>query len=169
MAERGQTAGYLIPLQINGKEIRTKTTYKVVNPATGTVAWKSSSASSSDAIKAAEAAQAAFPAWANLKSFERRDIFLKAADALAARAEELTEYMTVETGAAELWATFNISGSIEQLRDVAGRIANVVGQVPPYDKDGRSAMVWKEPYGVVLGIAPWYKRETIQSLSVIRS
>lgn len=167
MAEIGQNAGYTIPLQINGQEIRTKTTFKVVNPGSGNVLWECSSASMFDALKAAEGAQLAFSAWSKMKAATRRDIFLRAADVVASRADELTEYVRLETGATEPWAAFNINGSIEQLRDVAGRVSNVVGQVPLYDKEDRSAMILKEPYGVVLGIAPWYKISII--LPVIRS
>ncbi|MCJ1347261.1 hypothetical protein MMC31_005483 [Peltigera leucophlebia] len=155
MAEIGQNAGYTIPLQINGQEIKTKTTFKVVNPGTDTVLWNCSSASKSDALQAAEGAQLEFAAWSKVKAATRRDIFLRAADIVASRADELIEYLRLETGAAEPWAAFNINGSIEQLRDVAGRVMNVVGQVPLCDKEDRSAMVLKEPYGVVLGIAPW--------------
>lgn len=169
MAEIGQNAGYTIPLQINGQEIRTNTTFKVVNPGTNNVLWKCSSASRFDALQAAEAAQRAFAVWSRMKASARRDIFLRAADVLASRAEELAEYVRLETGATEPWAAININGSIEQLRDVAGRVMNVVGQVPLCSKEDRSAMVLKEPYGVVLGIAPWYKCEISSILSVIGS
>lgn len=159
MAEMGQNAGYTIPLQINGQEVRTNTTFRVVNPETNNVLWKCSSASRLDAIQAAAAAQRAFTGWSRMKASARRDIFLRAADVLASRAQELREYVRLETGATEAWAAMNINGSIEQLRDVAGRVMNVLGQVPLCSKEDRSAMVLKEPYGVVLGIAPWYKCE----------
>lgn len=155
MAETGQNAGYTVPLQINGQEIITGTTFKVVNPGTGNILWKCSSASKFDALQAAEGAQLAFAAWSKAKAVTRRDIFLKAADIVASRADELMEYVRLETGAAEPWGAFNINSSMEQLRDVASRVTNVIGHVPLYDKDDRSAMVLKEPYGVVLGIAPW--------------
>lgn len=169
MAEIGQDAGYTIPLQINGQEITTNTTFKVVNPETNGVLWKCSSASRFDALQAAAAAQRAFAVWSRMKATARRDIFLTAADVLASRAEELAEYVRLETGAAEPWAALNINGSIEQLRDVAGRAMNVMGQVPSCSKEDRSAMVLKEPYGVVLGIAPWYKCQISSILYVIGS
>lgn len=169
MAEMGQNAGNSIPLQINGQEIRTNTTFEVVNPETNNVLWKCSSASRYDALQAAAAAQRAFTLWSRMKASARRDIFLRAADVLASRTQELTEYVRLETGATESWAAMNINGSIEQLRDVAGRVMNVLGQVPLCGEKDRSAMVLKEPYGVVLGIAPWYKCEISSILSVIGS
>lgn len=42
------------------------------------------------------------------------------------------------------------------LRDVAGRTTGVMGAIPETSVEGTGAFVFKEPYGVVLGIAPWY-------------
>jgi len=42
------------------------------------------------------------------------------------------------------------------LRVVAGKISGIVGTVPALQDPSRSAMVMKEPYGVVLGIAPGF-------------
>ena len=148
---------YVIPLQIDGNDVKTKDTFNVVNPATGKVIWKCSSASKDDAIKAAEAAQAAFPTWAKTKPSERRDLFLRAADILEHRGEELGQYMKDETGALPaVVGGFNIPTSVEMLRDVAGRIVTAIaGSVPICGQEGTSAILYKEPYGVVLGIAPW--------------
>lgn len=46
--------------------------------------------------------------------------------------------------------------SIRMLRDIAGRITFICGSVPVVEEDGQSAVVYKEPIGVVLGIVPWY-------------
>lgn len=150
------TSTYVVPLQINGEEVKTTETYKVVNPATNEVAWESCSASKTDAIRAADAAQAAYQAWSKTKASTKRDIFFKAADIMIRRADELSNYIKAETGADDAFTAFNVFVSAEQLRDVGSRIATVVGQVPAYDREDRSAMILKEPYGVVLGIAPWY-------------
>ena len=64
--------------------------------------------------------------------------------------------MMEETGSDEFWATFNVSLGAEIIRDVAGRISNIGGLAPITNEMGRSAIVWKEPYGVIMGIAPWY-------------
>lgn len=148
--------GHVVPLLINGKEVTTETTFDVVSPATGKVIWKSSSVSKQDAIKAVEAAQAAFPAWSKTKPSVRRDILFKASDILKKRFDECSEYMNIETGSTNaMSANFNVPSSIEQLRDVAGRIISTTGYVPICSEEGRSAIIYKEPYGVVFGIAPW--------------
>ena len=160
MANHKQTNGdsshYTIPLQINGAEIVTGTTFDVINPATESVVWKSSTASVEDARNAVQAAQAAFPAWAKTKPSVRRDIMLKAADIFERRTDELVEYMKLETAADDYFCHLNVQGSAELLRVVASSIAVAeAGFVPVSSEEGRSAVVIKEPYGVVLGIAPW--------------
>lgn len=149
--------GYVVPLIINGKEITTETTFDVISPVTNKVIWKCSSVSKDDAIKAVEAAQAASPAWSKTKPSKRRDILLKASDILTQRAEEAAEYMEIETGAVPAYSGgFNVPSAIEQLRDVAGRIVTSTGYIPICGEEGKSAMIVKEPYGVIFGIAPWF-------------
>ena len=151
----GNLSQYTVPLQINGAEITTDTTFDVIAPETESTLWKSSSASIEDARNAANAAQAAFPAWAKKKPSARRDIFLKAADILEKRTDELAKYMKLETAANDHFIHFNVAGAAAQLRQVASDTVAEVGFVPVCE-EGRTALVMKEPYGVVLGIAPWY-------------
>jgi vanillin dehydrogenase len=47
----------------------------------------------------ADAAEAAFPAWSQMGAFERREIFLRAADVMARRGEEAIAALPRETGA----------------------------------------------------------------------
>jgi acyl-CoA reductase-like NAD-dependent aldehyde dehydrogenase len=145
-----------IPLHINGQDLTTEHTFDVVNPSTGKVIWRSASASKRDAIDAVEAAHAAFPAWSKTKPAKRRDILLKAAEILSGRAEELGHYMIDETGSGVPFAVgFNIPISVEMLKDVAGRISGICGTAPECQDHNTSAIVYREPYGVILGIAPW--------------
>ena len=149
-------APHIVPLLINGKEVANEHTFDVISPATGKLIWKASSVSTQQAIEAVEAAQAAFPAWSKTKPSFRRDILIKASDILRNRGEEICRYMDLETGSTPAKSTnFGLPFSIELLRDVAGRIVTVTGNIPVSRDDGRSALMYKEPYGVVLGISPW--------------
>lgn len=162
MANQSQANGngssrYTVPLQINGAGIITNTTFDVADPSTASTIWKSSAASVQDASNAVEAAQAAFPAWAKKKPSARRDILLKAADILERRTDELVHYMKLETASTDYMARLNVHYSAEQLRQVASSAAAADGgYVAISGEEGRSAVVLKEPYGVILGIAPWY-------------
>ena len=147
----------IIPLWLNGKEVTdTATTFDVVSPVTNKVLYKSASASVADANEAVRLASEAFPAWSRTKPSARRDIFLRAAAAFEERKEELWQYIHEETGAQRQFFEFIVGASAEILRDMAGRIAGaVVGSVPELGEEGSSAIVYKQPYGVILGIAPW--------------
>ncbi|PYH41224.1 aldehyde dehydrogenase [Aspergillus saccharolyticus JOP 1030-1] len=146
----------VIPLIINGKEESAESTFDVISPYTNEPCWKAASASPQDAIRAVEAAEAAFPAWSQTKPTVRRDILLKAADILENRLKENAEYMRTEMGA-DVGASqfFIVPLGIAMLRDIAGRITSICGSVPIVEEEGQSAMIYKEPMGVILGIVPW--------------
>lgn len=148
---------YTVPLLINGAEITTPTTFTVTSPASHLPVWHSSSASLANVAAAITAAQNAARTWSATKPAAKRAIFMRAADIIDARAAELADYMKIETGAATAFSDgFNVPKAADMLRDVAGRLASIQGYVPSCEAAGTSAMVVKEPYGVVLGIAPWY-------------
>ncbi|KAF2848515.1 salicylaldehyde dehydrogenase [Plenodomus tracheiphilus IPT5] len=147
---------YTVPLLINGQEITTKTTFEITSPSSHTPLWNSSSASLDDVASAVSAAKSAFPSWSKQKPSAKRSIFLKAADILESRTTELAAYMNLETGSTDGFSGgFNVPKAAEMLRDVAGRLATIQGHIPTCEDEGTSALIIKEPYGVVLGIAPW--------------
>lgn len=145
----------VIPLIINNENVETETKFDVTSPVSGKVVHRASAASVDDANRAADAAQAAYPAWRKLKPSDRRDILLKAADIMQARQEELIRIQQEETGASRIFAELTSMFGFTLIRDFAGRISSVEGRVPVVQEEGQSAIVYKEPYGVILGIAPW--------------
>jgi len=154
----GTAAGkdYTVPLWIDGKEVTTSQNFDVIGPKTSEVLWKSYGASTKEALEAVEAAQKAFKTWKNTKPQAVRKILLKAADIMEERGEELAMYMEEETGAPEaLSIKFNVPGTVEMLRDVAGRTVIQSGHIPITGEPGTGSFVFREPYGVILGIAPW--------------
>lgn len=151
-----RSGSYQIPLQIGGKDVSTPKSFAVKNPSTGKHIWDSSSSSEEDALAAVEAADKAFPAWSQTTPATRRDIFLRAADIITRRKEELGSYMNQEIGADQYYQDFILGLSIEGLKDTAGRISETTqGFVPQLMENGAHAIVYREPYGVVLGIGPW--------------
>jgi acyl-CoA reductase-like NAD-dependent aldehyde dehydrogenase len=129
--------------------------FPVYSPSTGKLLHHFSSASITDTEHAINSAQKAFPAWRSLPPPKKRDIFLRAAETMESRKEELMKYCIEETGATPAWASFNLNLAVDILRDVAGRISSIAGVIPTTAQDGVSALVYKEPYGVILAIAPW--------------
>ena len=148
----------IVPLWINGREELGSSTFDVVCPHDNQTCWKAVSATTKDAFQAVEAAQSAFPNWSKTKPSIRQDILLKAAHLLETRAEEYAGFMTTEMGAESgLARYFVLALSVKMLRDIAYRTSAICGSVPTCQEDGSSAMTYKEPYGVVLGIVPWYE------------
>ncbi|KAF6844187.1 aldehyde dehydrogenase [Colletotrichum musicola] len=146
---------FTVPFLINGEKVYPEKTFDVVSPASGDVVHKCSSATEKDAIAAVEAAAEAFKTWRKTTPIERREIFLKTAAVMENRKEDLSRIMSEETGAATGWSDFILNLGIGCIKDVAGRLVTIEGSVPATRDPDVSAMVLKEPYGVVLAIAPW--------------
>ena len=130
-------------------------TFDRINPVTGAVATTAHAASVADAEAACEAAAAAFPAWSAMGPNARRAALNKAADALAAKADQFVDAMMGEIGATEGWARFNLMLAVGMVREAAALTTQIGGEVIPSDKPGCIAMALREPVGVMLGIAPW--------------
>lgn len=130
-------------------------TFSRQNPVSGQAVSTAAAASVEDARAAAEAAQAAFPAWSGLGPQARRGHLLKAADGLEAEQEEFIRLMMEETGATAEWAGFNVMLAAGMLREAAALTTQVKGEVVPSDVPDNVAMAIRQPCGVVLGIAPW--------------
>ncbi|WP_394653465.1 aldehyde dehydrogenase [uncultured Sphingomonas sp.] len=130
-------------------------TFDRINPVTGEVATTAAAFGPAEANAAVEAAAAAFPAWSALGPNARRAALTKAADALAAKADQFVDAMMGEIGATEGWARFNLMLAVGMVREAAALTTQIGGDVIPSDKPGCIAMALREPVGVMLGIAPW--------------
>ncbi len=108
-----------------------------------------------DAQLAIDAAAKAFPAWAALGARARQALFLKAADILERRADEVVILMAQETGTAAPFARFQIQWATGLLRQAAGYPYLAGGEIVPSDTPGVFAMAVRRPLGVVAGISPW--------------
>ncbi|KAG8623270.1 hypothetical protein KVT40_008246 [Elsinoe batatas] len=158
MAANGTSngTGYTIPLWIDGKEVTTSTVFDVQSPATSKQIWKCYGASKKETDQAVEAAQKAFKTWRKTKPQKIRDILFKAAEIMQRRQQELASYQMEETGAPDpLVNGFMLPTTIEMLKDVGGRAPTITGVIPETTVEGTGAFVFKEPYGVNVGIAPW--------------
>lgn len=144
-----------VPFFLDGKQITRETSFDVTSPNNGETCWKTSSASEEDAVKAVESAERAFKSWSKTKPAERRDIFLKAAQLLKDKKEEAFIYTNTETGAVRSMFEFEFGLAVEGILTIAGLIPTVQGAVLNPAEEGKSAILLREPYGVVLGIAPW--------------
>ncbi|KAI1132760.1 aldehyde dehydrogenase [Nemania abortiva] len=148
-------APHTVPFIINGEECYAKDTFEVTSPATGEVVHLCGAATVSEADAAVDAAAAAAAPWRDVSVAARRDILLRAADLMNQKRPELGRYLVAEIGQPVDWAEFNLDVTIDMIKDAAGRISTLAGAVPRPANPDTSAMLWREPYGVVLAIAPW--------------
>ncbi|UKZ75529.1 hypothetical protein TrVFT333_003216 [Trichoderma virens FT-333] len=145
----------VVPFIINGEDYYPERSFDVTSPVTGKVVHRCGAATLADATAAVDAAAAAFKTWRKSTPVQRRDIFLKAADIIQQKSDELVEIMSNETGAATPWALFNINTAAELIRDAASRTSAIEGSFPTLMDPNTSGIVLREPYGVVLSVAPW--------------
>ncbi|MFF7260436.1 aldehyde dehydrogenase family protein [Streptomyces sp. NPDC008159] len=144
-------------LLIDGKEIgaRSGRTTPVINPATGQMYATVAAAGVEDVDRAVDAAQAAFENWATVDPFTRRAIFVKAADLMEQRREDVVALMVGEVGATRVWASFNVTLAATMLREAAALITAPRGEVLTTRHDGDLSLAVREPLGVVAAFSPW--------------
>ncbi len=130
-------------------------TFDDLDPFDGSVFARIPAASGADATRAIDAAHAAFPAWAALGARARQALFLKAADVLERRADEIVLTMARETGSAAPFSRFQVQWATGLLRQAAGYPYLPGGEIVQSDTPGVFAMAVRRPLGVVGGISPW--------------
>jgi acyl-CoA reductase-like NAD-dependent aldehyde dehydrogenase len=126
-----------------------------ISPATGEVFAIVAAAEVEDVTAAVDAAQEQFEAWSELPPFDRRKIFVAAADELERRENDIVAMMAAETGALNAGARFNTRRSAEILRELAAGITAPRGEVLASQEPGTLSLAVQAPMGVVAALAPW--------------
>ena len=130
-------------------------TFDDLNPFDGRVFARIAAGSGADAQRAIVAADQAFPAWAAIGARARQALFLKAADILERRADEIVLLMALETGSAAPFSRFQVQWASGLLRQAAGYPYLPGGEIVQSDTPGVFAMAIRRPLGVIGGISPW--------------
>jgi len=130
-------------------------TFEDRDPYTGDVVATIPAAGAEDARRAIEAADDAFAAWAATPPAERQRVFLKVADLLESRNDEVVGLLARETGCSFGFGMFQMGFVAGLFRQTAGLAYAPIGQVIPSDVPGTFAMSLRKPVGVVGAIAPW--------------
>ncbi len=125
------------------------------NPVSGERASVAAAAVAADVDKAVQSAQAAFAAWSKTGPSERRKILNKAADLMEERTPQFVEVGIRETGATAPWLGFNNMFAAKILREAAASTTQIKGEIIPSDKPGSFSMGYRQPVGVLVGMAPW--------------
>ena len=130
-------------------------TFEDKDPFTGDVVARVPAATRNDAHRAVEAAAAAFPEWSQTGPAHRQLLFLRAADILESRRDEVVDMLARETGSTFGFGMFQMHFVPGLFRQAASLPYAPLGQVIPTDTPGAMAMGIRRPVGVVGAIAPW--------------
>ena len=130
-------------------------TFEDMNPYTGEVYATLPAAKREDARRAIEAAQAAFPEWANTPPSVRRKVFLKAADIMERRQDELVKAMMEEVGGTIGISMFQMFFVPGLYRTAAAGAYEVKGEIIPADYPNSFFMAVRQPAGVVSCFGPF--------------
>ena len=146
-----------VDLMINNADVKAtgNATFERLNPMTGDIAARAAASSADDAVRAADAAAAAFPAWSEMAPAARRALLNKAADLIEAAGDKFAPVMGAETGSTAMWAGFNCMLASGMVREAAAMTTQIAGEIIPSNVPGSLAMGYRQPVGVVAGIAPW--------------
>ncbi|MER7688844.1 aldehyde dehydrogenase family protein [Streptomyces sp. NPDC097610] len=144
-------------LIINGQEVPASSgrTASDINPWTGAVHAEVAAGTPEDIRRAVDAADAAFEAWAATRPAERRRIFLRAAQLMEERVEEVVRLMAAEVGGVAPWAGFNAELAAGILMEAAAAVSGPTGQTLATDSEGVHSAQVRVPKGVIAAISPW--------------
>jgi acyl-CoA reductase-like NAD-dependent aldehyde dehydrogenase len=130
-------------------------TFDDADPFTGDAVAHVPAGARSDARRAIEAAGAALVGWSTTPPAARQAIFLRAAEILERRREELVSLLARETGCGFGFGVFQLDFVAGLLRHAAALAYAPIGEILPSDLPGAFAMAVRRPAGVVASITPW--------------
>ncbi len=144
-------------MYIDGKWVDSSSgkTFEDHNPFTGDVYANVPAGNAEDARGAIDAAKAAFPEWAATPPGAKRQIFLKAADVMESRQDELVQAMMEEVGGTIGISMFQMGFVPGLFRMAASAAYDVKGEVIPADHANSFFMAIRQPAGVVACFAPF--------------
>jgi len=126
-----------------------------VEPATGRHIVTVSGSTVDDVARAAAAAKAAQPAWAETSYQERARILRKAADIYEANREEFGTWTMRETGASHSKMHHESNFALGEILSASTLPWQPYGSLVPTVVKGRLSMIRRIPVGVVGAITPW--------------
>ena len=145
-------------LYINGEFVapQSSATIDVLDPATSDVIARVPDANADDVDRAVRAARAAFDegAWKDATAQDRGRVLFKIAEIVRARADELAEIETRNSGKPIVEAEFDIADVATCFEYYGGLATKIHGDVIPVP-DNAMSLALREPVGVAAQIIPW--------------
>jgi benzaldehyde dehydrogenase (NAD) len=133
----------------------TGTPREIREPATGRSLITVPEATAGDVARAAAAATAAQPAWAETSYLERARILRRAAEIYEAHRDEFGTWTQRETGAVHGKMHHEQNFTVQELLNASTMPSQSYGSLMPSAQPGRLSMVRRVPIGVIGAITPW--------------
>jgi len=130
------------------------THFKSIDPATGDTVWEGAAASAAEVQAAADRARAAFPDWADRARQDRIDAVKRYQAVLKARAPQLAEAISRETGKA-LWETTAELGAMAGKVDISIRAYDERTGERTAETGFGHATLRHRPHGVAAVLGPF--------------
>ena len=155
-ALRSSLTGKMVQHFINGRHVESRSgaTFATIAPNDNAVLCEVAAGQAEDVDRAAQAANAAFPAWRALPAKQRQQLLHRVADLIEANAEEIALTEVIDTGQTIRFMTSAAARSAENFRFFADRIES--------SQDGLSLpspehinYTLRQPIGPVGVITPW--------------
>jgi succinate-semialdehyde dehydrogenase/glutarate-semialdehyde dehydrogenase len=140
---------------VDGEWTDPATRKEIVNPVDGSVVGSIGYGDATLARVAADAAEAAFPAWSQTPARARGDLLRRAADLIAGRSEEIGTLLAREAGKRRPEAVAEVAFSAEYFRWFAEEARRPSGEVHPNEAPDRRHLSIRRPAGVVASLTPW--------------
>ena len=144
-------------LYVNGgyRAAKSGKTDESINPATGEVYAKVHLADTKDAAEVLDIAWEAWQEWRHVSPSVRERVFLKAADILESRADEMRDVLIDESGSTMLKAGYEVAHTPDHMRSIAGDCRRITGETYWSVYPGVKSYCIRQPLGLVLAISPF--------------
>jgi len=140
---------------VDGCRVSAGSKRPTISPVDGRILAELAACTSADVDTAVAAARRAFPSWSRVGAEARKGVLLALAGLMERHADELALLETLDSGKPILQTTtVDVPGAISTLRwyaEAADKQSGELPAVPP----GATALVTREPLGVVAAIVPW--------------
>ncbi|KAH0279180.1 salicylaldehyde dehydrogenase, partial [Aureobasidium melanogenum] len=106
---------------------------------------------------ALQSCDTAYKTWSQTKLRSRRQLLLDLSSLLSARGQEIKQIIKEEIHCDDLWTEINLHDTLGMIEETAALLTaeGINGSIPSTNIPDAHALVYNEPLGVVLGIAPW--------------
>jgi len=148
----------VIPLWIDGAPATStpEITFQVVSAEKKKDVYVAQAANPEACKRAVDSAVKAFRTYKSTSLVQRREWLAKVVELLKARSNELVNLQMEETSCVKGWAASNVNIAGGLVEEIAARLSGaMVGDIPPIEDPESLGLVFKEPIGTVLAIAPW--------------